>query len=53
MGRWLCNECASPDIRVFNEREGKEMQCYCYDCKDEQYMVSLWWWLKVRGIDNG
>ena len=45
MDKWLCGECASPDIYIFNdsERKNKEMDCYCNDCKEEQYIVSSWW----------
>mgnify|MGYP003636359317 FL=1 len=43
--KWLCNECASSNINIFkrSKREAKEMDCYCSDCKEEQYIVSSWW----------
>jgi len=48
VSKWLCNECASPDIHIFNDfssylRKNAEMDCYCNDCKEEQYTVSSWW----------
>lgn len=42
MSKWLCNECASDDIQIIKD-DNKEMQCFCNDCKEEQYIVSSWW----------
>ena len=54
MDKWLCSECASPDIHIFNdsERKDKEMDCYCNDCKEEQYILSFSWWINKES-NNG
>ena len=42
---WQCDNCLTTDIRVFSgaEREQKETDCFCNECRDEQYIVSAWW----------
>tara|TARA_R110000803_G_scaffold152618_1_gene217653 strand:+ start:284 stop:526 length:243 start_codon:yes stop_codon:yes gene_type:complete len=39
---WLCDNCLSENIVIFTEDNRQEMDCYCYDCKDSNYIVSAW-----------
>jgi hypothetical protein len=42
MNNYVCNECTSDDIEIIKDKN-KEMDCYCNDCKEEQYIVSSSW----------
>jgi hypothetical protein len=39
----VCDECLSADIRKLREDETDELDCYCNNCKEPQYIVSTWW----------
>ena len=41
MSNYVCNECTSEDIEII--KGSSEMDCYCNNCKQETYTVSLWW----------
>ena len=49
MSNYVCNECTSDDIEII--KGSGEMDCYCNNCKQENYTVSLWWINKEQ--DNG
>ena len=42
MSNYVCNECTSDDIEIIKDKDN-EMDCYCNNCKQENYTVSLWW----------
>jgi len=42
MSNYVCNECTSDDIEIIKDKSN-EMDCYCNNCKQENYTVSLWW----------
>tara|TARA_R110002153_G_scaffold48643_2_gene137172 strand:+ start:51 stop:224 length:174 start_codon:yes stop_codon:yes gene_type:complete len=39
--KWLCDECLSANIKIFKDKN-KEMDCYCNECKSENYIISPW-----------
>ena len=39
MNYYVCDTCCS-DMIVIHQDKSKEMDCYCYNCKTENYMVS-------------
>ena len=41
MSNYVCNECTSDDIEIIKDKSN-EMDCYCNNCKQENYTVSLW-----------
>ena len=45
MSDWLCDGCTSSNIKLIKSTDEnyQEMDCYCYDCKSENYIVSSWW----------
>lgn len=42
MSNYVCDECTSDDIEIIKDKSN-EMDCYCNNCKKENYTVSLWW----------
>ena len=42
MSNYVCDECTSDDIEIIKDKSN-EMDCYCNNCKQENYTVSLWW----------
>ena len=42
MSNYVCNECTSDDIEIIKDKNN-EMDCYCNNCKQETYTISLWW----------
>lgn len=42
MSKWVCDFCTSDDIKIIKDKTS-EMQCYCNNCKEENYIVSSWW----------
>ena len=41
MSNYVCNKCTSEDIEII--KGSSEMDCYCNNCKQKTYTVSLWW----------
>ncbi len=42
MSNYVCNECTSNNIEIIKDASS-EMDCYCNNCKQENYIVSSWW----------
>lgn len=44
MSKFLCDNCLSTDIKNYKEqeRQNKEMDCFCNSCQAEHYIVSSW-----------
>ena len=49
MSNYVCNECTSEDIEII--KGTNEMDCYCNNCKQKTYTVSLWW-AEPQAVDD-
>lgn len=39
---WVCNTCLSKNIKILKhkERSQREIDCFCLDCKEYDYIIS-------------
>jgi hypothetical protein len=59
MSDYLCNTCLSSNIKILKGDEAidkygdyKEMDLYCYDCKEEDYKVSSWYIKQTKSFNK-
>ena len=59
MNDYLCTTCLSSNIKILvgddaidQHGDYKEMDLYCYDCKEEDYKVSSWYIKQTKSFNK-